>query len=98
MKLLDHLRSLPEQERILLLGRLQGMTLAMRIVRNRAEDLRNMHKEASEKLTGYCYQGEAQEAENIAAIIRLSQVSLGNGMIAFPELTEAELDEINRIY
>lgn len=98
MKLLEHLNSLPLDERTLLLGRLQGMTLAMRITRNRAEDLNSMHRQASEARTGACYQAEEQEAHNIAALIRLMQVQLGNGAMEFPELTAAELDEINRIY
>lgn len=83
---------------MLLLGRLQGMTLAMRIARNRANDLHTMHRQASEQRNGASYQVEEQEAHNVAAMIRLMQVSLGNGTLEFPELSADELDEINRIY
>ena len=98
MKLLDHLNRLPEPERLMLIGRLQGMTLAMRIARNRAEDCKQRHVEANATRSGASFATEAHEAETVAAMIRLVQVSIGNGTSEFPALSVEELDEINRIY
>lgn len=85
MKLLDYLEQLPPEARERLLGRIEGMTMAMRICRNRAEDVKdNLNR--------------SMEAAALAEIIRMVQVQIGSARQLFGPLTEDELDEIRRIY
>lgn len=68
-----------------------GMELAMRIVRNRGEDIKQMRgREMNET--------EIMEAATTAAMIRLVQVEIGSGRMPVPnEWTADEIDEVGRI-
>jgi hypothetical protein len=65
---------------------LAGMQLSIRLVRNRADDCKRMGK------LDY-----RQEALVIEGIIRICQVEIGSGRMERPKLTEAELEEMDRI-
>lgn len=77
--------ALPGPQREQLRARLEGMQLAQRICRNRAEDVRDNPS-------------RMMEAEICAESIRLVQVGIGNGSMPFGELTADEQDAIGRIY
>jgi hypothetical protein len=67
---------------------LAGLQLAMRICRNRAEDIRSQGKMMT--MAG-------NEADNCAGIIRLTQVEIGAGRMARPKFSKEELEEMDRI-
>lgn len=75
-------------EAILMTGFIAGMELAMRICRNRAEDIRAMGKIMT--MAG-------NEADNCAGIIRNVQVEIGSGRMKRPAFTAEESDEMDRI-
>lgn len=85
----DYLDSLPADRRERELGRLEGMSMAMRICRNRAED------------EGGVNTPKGMAAEICQATIRFVQVQLGSGRQSWQDmggLTEDELDELWRIW
>lgn len=69
---------------ILMTGFIAGMELAMRLCRNRAEDLRLMDK-------------DPLEADTCAGLIRICQVEIGAGRMKRPDFTKEEMDEMDRI-
>ena len=97
MKLRDTLAPLPAGEVDRLLGRIEGMEMAMRICRNRAVDMQDMMDD-EDVGTRIGLRFQRDEAETLAAMIRLVQVSIGNGTMPFGDLTAAEQEEIWRIY
>lgn len=64
-----------------------GMSLAMRICRNRAQDL-----------GGDLGNLGPQTAETCAGMIRIVQVEIATGRAGIPGFTYDEIDEIRRIY
>lgn len=98
MKIQDFLDTLPEPARSRTLGRLEGMTMAMRIARNRAADLAEVAKDSGTAPARDHYSAGEAEAHTIASVIRMVQVGVGNGSLPFSDLTPEELDEIRRIY
>jgi hypothetical protein len=67
---------------------LAGMQLAMRLCRNRAEDIRS---------AGKIMTMAGNEADNCAGIIRICQVEIGSGRMERPKFTKEELEEMDRI-
>jgi len=65
---------------------IEGMELAIRICRNRAEDY-----------GGDLSKPMCQAAETCAGLIRLVQVEIGSGRQPLPVFTVEETDEIDRI-
>jgi hypothetical protein len=92
MKLNDFLNSLPPLQRQRMLGRLEGMSMAMRVARNRAEDVGGLDANNSTN------QLRENEAQTVAAMIRMLQVAFGNGTMRFDDFSDEEIDEILRIY
>lgn len=89
MKINEYLSSLPPELRERALGRLEGMSLAMRICRNRAED-------APEGSIAWL---RANEATLCAEMIRMVQVQIGSGrQPEIGDLSADELEELWRIY
>jgi hypothetical protein len=70
-------------------GIVAGMELAMRICRNRAEDL--------EQSRTFDRQAAINASQMCALLIRNVQVELGAGRQPLPEFTIEEQDEMNRI-
>lgn len=68
---------------------LAGMQLSMRLLRNRAEDLKQI--DTARKIWA------EDEVQNCVGIIRLCQVEIGSGRMARPQLTKAEIEEMDRI-
>lgn len=66
-----------------------GMSLAMRICRNRAEDIRS---------AGKIMTMAGNEADNCVGVIRIVQVEIATGRSQIPGFTYDEIDEIRRIY
>lgn len=65
---------------------LEGMEMAMRICRNRAQDL-----------GGNLDEPGPQHCETCAGVIRIVQVEIGAGRAPYPAFTKEEIDEIERI-
>lgn len=63
-----------------------GMQFAMRICRNRAEDMLNIGNDQ-----------RSNEAETCASMIRIIQVEIGAGRAGRPDFTKEELEEMDRI-
>jgi hypothetical protein len=72
---------------------LAGMQLTMRLLRNRAKDL----KEIGENHTSYMPIIRENEVQNCVGIIRLCQVEIGAGRMARPKFSKEELEEMDRI-
>lgn len=85
MTIQEYLDSLSSGLRERVLGRIEGMSMAMRLCRNRAVDV--THDKT-----------RADEATICAMVIRHMQVEFGSGRFPFGELTADEWDEIWRIY
>lgn len=98
MTIQDWLDSLPPMERERAMGRLEGMTLAQRICRNRAADGWQLHHEAGTDNGRSLTATAANEAETLAAMIRFVQVGIGNGTLPFGPLTVDEQDALARIF
>jgi hypothetical protein len=98
MKISDILSNLSHDERIRTMARLEGMTLAMRIIGNRASDLRDMAASAGEAESKSKLLQAESELLTANSMIRLVQVSIGNGTQKFGDLSASEIDSIMRIY
>lgn len=85
MKITELLSSLPPLERERMLGRIEGMQMAIRICNNRAEDIKDSLN-------------RSQEAAVLAGIIRICQVNIGSGISKFGDLSEDEQAAIWRIF
>lgn len=96
MKIKELLDSLPGLERERLLGRIEGMEIAMRVCRNRAADCHGIRDAANMAQPHWTVR--ADEAYTLASVIRLVQVQIGSGRQQFGELAPDELEEIERIY
>jgi hypothetical protein len=79
----EFLNSLPAGERERMLGRLEGLSLAMRICRNRAVDL----SETGQPLS------PAEASEICASTIRFVQVQIGAGGAGWQELIQLTREE-----
>lgn len=84
MRFEDHLLSLEPLDAQRLLGQMEGMEMAMRICRARSDNLQKHDPLRS------------NEAGLIAELIRIVQVSIGNGTHVL-DLSNDELDDIYRI-
>jgi hypothetical protein len=64
-----------------------GMELAMRIIRNRAADQKDL-----------AHWDDEQECQNLVGMIRIVQVEIGSGRMPVPSnWTPDEIDEVERI-
>lgn len=69
-----------------------GMELAMRIARNRKEDLAVTHSDYPKALSLV-----RNQIETLIGCIRIVQVEIGAGRMPLPEFTPDEIDEVERI-
>lgn len=83
MTIEEFLNSLPAGERERVLGVLEGLSIAMRICRNRAEDLRHTEQPLS----------PAEASEICASTIRFVQVQIGAGGMGWQELSRLSREE-----
>jgi hypothetical protein len=98
MKISDYLATLPHDDRIRAMARLEGMTLAMRIIGNRAADLKEMAESSSEPHYRERMLSAENEIQTARSMVRLVQVNIGNGNQKFGDLSAAEIEEIMLIY
>lgn len=100
MKIKDFLDTLPEPERSRTLGRIEGMEMALRIIRNRAQDCSAIAS-SSLPMPGQAkdYWLSLENEDRVCeAIVRNTQVGIGSGTFPFGDLTPDEQDDIWRIY
>jgi hypothetical protein len=98
MRINESMEGMTELERERFLGRLEGMSMAMRICRNRAVDCDENHRETTDQNAKHIWLLRQAEAELAAATIRLIQVQVGSGKMYFGELSVDERAEVYRIY
>ncbi|SNT36004.1 hypothetical protein SAMN06265795_1293 [Noviherbaspirillum humi] len=88
MKIDDYLATLAPSDRSRLLGQLEGLQLAQRLISDQLAELNSASGEDDAAI---------QQLNNAIAMIRLAQVNLGNGIARFPILDVAEQFAIDRI-
>jgi hypothetical protein len=83
----EHLAKLTPVDRTRLLGQIEGMQLAQRIIQNRVIELVKLN--ANDDIVA--------ELHGAQTLLRGVQVELGSGSREFPTLTESEQAAIDRI-
>lgn len=90
------------------LARLEGLELAQRILRNQLADVDQSVRDYFDECLGderpmagtplLIFEARRQGLLNALSAVRLVQVNIGNGTQPFPERTDQEQENIDRIY